>query len=139
MFPLVIVTYACVQWIWRLRALRPVEYFVAGGCYALALLHLLMTNSLPEAILLGCFGIVSLFYGQLFKTKSALFLGGFLLLLSVLFKTKAFWLSIQWWVYLAVAGIILVVTASVNEYRKNRGGGLRPTFERLRGYLRDWD
>lgn len=118
--PLVVLTYACVKWIYRELRLYPVEHIVPGFCYIAALIRLFISSDLTEAVILGLFGLLLLLYGQIFKTRSALFMGGGLILSSALIETRSFWLNIQWWVYLAVVGGILIITASVNEYYKNK-------------------
>jgi len=121
--PLVILTYVCTKGIFRNTThvlLRVVQYLVPCSVYVLLLIQLLLLNSMTEAVILSSFGFVSLLYGLILKSKSPLFLGGALLLASIVIKTSDFWTSIAWWIYLLALGILLILIASLNEFSKNR-------------------
>jgi hypothetical protein len=45
------------------------------------------------------------------------------LLLNLFLQTREFWKSVPWWVYLLAAGLILIITASLNEMQKNGKSG----------------
>ena len=52
-------------------------------------------------------------------------------LTAVFYVTRDFWLSIDWWVYLLLIGIMLVVSAGINEYLKKDGRTLKSCIKNL--------
>ncbi|HEY5561743.1 MAG TPA: hypothetical protein VIK72_08320 [Clostridiaceae bacterium] len=138
--PLVVLTYVCVKWIYKEEHLHAIEYTIPIFCYVVLTVHLMLTNSIIEAVIVIAFGLLSLMYGSILKTKSALFMGGILIVLIVIIKSRDFWLSVQWWIYLAVLGGSLVITASINEYKKNKNSkGILSKFNMLLEKFSDWN
>jgi hypothetical protein len=77
-------------------------------------------NQLKEGLILGGLSLASIIGGMQFKKKSFFFVGSGVLLYNLFMQTRDFWGNLPWWVYLLAAGMILIVTASLNEIQKNK-------------------
>ncbi len=138
--PLIVLSFTCIKWIYRGVRLNLFEYIIPAFCYSIIILSLLSSDNVLQALIIGGFALFSLIYGSIFKTKSALLFGGIVVVLVVIIKSKDFWLSLQWWIYLAVIGGILVITASINEYQKNKNiQSLLPRVNTFLEKFRDWE
>lgn len=87
-------------------------YFVAT-CVLLGVLLLsdLISGGIGNVLILGLTGIVMLILAALQNNKKYVVASSVTLILLVLYLTREFWLSIAWWVYLFVAGVVLVLMA----------------------------
>ncbi|MBO4749283.1 MAG: hypothetical protein J5546_03120 [Lachnospiraceae bacterium] len=88
-----------------------------GTCLLLATLIIrnLQEPSVPNVLFLGIGTLVMLIVATLAKKKNYAIASAVALILVVLYLTRAFWLSIEWWVYLFVAGVGLVIFAIKKE------------------------
>ena len=71
----------------------------------------LISGGIGNVLILGLTGIVMLIVASLQNNKKYVVASSVTLVLLVLYLTREFWLSIAWWVYLFVAGVILVILA----------------------------
>ncbi|WP_372442889.1 SCO7613 C-terminal domain-containing membrane protein [Pseudogracilibacillus auburnensis] len=78
------------------------------------------SGTIYDALILGTLALVSLLCGMMFKLKSFFLIGTGVLLLNVLLQTRPLWGSMPWWAYLLIAGTILIVVASYNEWHKQK-------------------
>lgn len=143
LLPLVALTCICVKWIYRgvkNTFLQLTEYMVPALAYLALLTALFYTDNIWHSLILGAAGLISLLYATVFKTKSALVLGGAIILASVFIQTRTFWFNVQWWIYLLFLGLILIIIASINEYQKNKKN--TNVLSKMSGFLNrfsDWD
>ncbi|WP_105617799.1 hypothetical protein [Vallitalea okinawensis] len=80
----------------------------------------IMPDKTFEGILFGGLMIGMIIIG-FYKKQRFYFISAIVFLgLDVIYFTKTFWLSIPWWVYLLVAGLFLIIFASINEYKKSK-------------------
>ncbi len=84
-------------------------YFVVT-CVLLGylLLHNLYCGGIGNVLILGITGITMLIVAAIGNHKKYVVASSVTLIALVLYLTRAFWLSIAWWVYLFVAGVLLV-------------------------------
>ncbi|WP_077211728.1 hypothetical protein [Bacillus dakarensis] len=82
----------------------------------------LESSTVYDAIILGTLSLVSILAGVFFKIKAYFFIGSGVLLLNVLLQTRPFWGNLPWWAYLLIAGSLLIIVASYNEYHKLKVG-----------------
>ena len=123
LLPLVLLTYICIKWIYRgikNSSFNVIEYTIPSIAYIILLVRLFYSHDLSHSLILGAVGLISVLYATVFKTRSALILGGALILTSVFIQTRTFWISIEWWIYLLVLGSVLIIVASFNEFQKNK-------------------
>ena len=79
------------------------------------LLHNIAVEELANLMFLGVVGIVILIVAAIKNRKEYVIASSATLALLVIYLTRQFWLSIAWWVYLFVAGVILVGIAVKKE------------------------
>lgn len=84
------------------------------------LLHNLSVAMLPNVLFLACTSLFILVISGMKSNKKYTLLSATILVLIVLYLTKAVWLSISWWVYLFFAGAGLVLFAIKREKSENK-------------------
>lgn len=77
-----------------------------------------LSHTIYDAIILGGLAVISILSGFYFRYKSYFFVGIGVLVLNVLLQTRPYWGNFPWWVYLLIAGSILIAIASVYEMQK---------------------
>lgn len=88
-----------------------------------------LSHTIYDAITLGGLAVISILAGFYFRYKSYFFVGIGVLILNVLLQTRPYWGNFPWWVYLLIAGTILITIASIYEMQKQ---GKQPkTFMKL--------
>lgn len=80
----------------------------------------LSSHTIYDAIILGSLSLLSMVAGMYIQIKSYFFVGAGVLLLNVFLQTRPYWGNMPWWVYLLIAGIILITIASFNEWNKQK-------------------
>lgn len=78
------------------------------------------SSTIYDALIIGVLSLVSILGGIAFQLKSYFFVGAGVLLLNVLLQTRPYWGKLPWWVYLLIAGSILITVASYNEWHKQK-------------------
>ena len=77
-----------------------------------------VSHTIQDAIILGSLAVLSIALGFYFRYKSYFFTGIGVLILNVMLQTKPLWGNFPWWVYLLLAGSILILIASIYEMQK---------------------
>lgn len=75
----------------------------------------MLEGEVGNALILGITGIVILLCAAVFNSRRYAVLSSVVLILLTLYLTRSFWSSIEWWVYLFVAGVVLVALAIRKE------------------------
>lgn len=83
------------------------------GCWLLfgLLLHDLSSGRIANVLILGLVSLGILLVGAWQERKELVITPTVILLVLAFYLTRSFWLSIAWWGYLFVAGVILIVVA----------------------------
>lgn len=107
------------------------------GCYAMLRLAFGAMASESAADLLTVLSVAMVMFIASFiiKQKKWFLLGGGSLVLTVAYMHMRLTNGEQWWVYLLLAGLILIVLAASNEMLKTRGDSLKARAGRL---WEDW-
>ena len=98
-----------------------ITFVIACMCSGYLLMTTLSGETVSDAVALGIFMTAVIIWSYLVKKKQWFIMSTATLALLILIKTKEFWTSIAWWVYLLTAGIILIGIATANEYAKHNG------------------
>ncbi|PLR95221.1 hypothetical protein [Bacillus sp. T33-2] len=103
----------------------------------------LASSTVYDALILGSLSLISMLAGMWLRVKSYFFVGAGVLLLNVILQTRPFWGNMPWWAYLLVAGSILIIVASFNEWNKQKTAKGDVTFlvrirDKITGGLRHW-
>ncbi|WP_284035937.1 hypothetical protein [Neobacillus sp. 114] len=80
----------------------------------------LASNTIYDAIILGSLSLLSMLAGMYLQIKAYFFTGAGVLLLNVFLQTRPYWGNMPWWAYLLIAGLILIMVASFNEWHKQK-------------------
>ena len=104
----------------------------------------LQRSTIYDAIIIGTLALVSMLAGMQFRIKSYFFVGISVLLLNVFLQTKPFWGNLPWWMYLLIAGTLLIVIASLHEWYKKRlkegkESLLINQFKKVIGKMKSWE
>ncbi len=104
----------------------------------------LASNTIYDAVILGSLSLLSMMAGMFLQIKSYFFVGTGVLLLNVFLQTRPYWGHMPWWVYLLIAGLILITVASFNEWHKQKALKGESTFisflkEKVMDKIKRWD
>ena len=88
----------------------------------------LESNTIYDALIIGGLSLASLLAGMAYQIKSFFFVGAGVLLLNVFLQTRPYWGNLPWWMYLLLAGSILIIVASYNEWHKQKASDGKDTF-----------
>ncbi|MGP4069206.1 hypothetical protein [Halobacillus sp. B29] len=102
----------------------------------------IQSHTIWDAWILGGLSLLSMIAGMQFRIKSYFFVGMGVLIFNVLYQTRPYWGNLPWWVYLLLAGLILIGIASYNEWQKQQSDDRKPVdrkLKRLWTALKKWD
>ncbi|MGN0604935.1 MAG: DUF2157 domain-containing protein [Oscillospiraceae bacterium] len=153
---------ACQEWIDIPPYLRTEFYITLGILYCLALkkiwkgyekrvnkitfavaiisivyliYEIFIYRQLIDAEILISAGIVMMIFSFMKKRKKWFILSSATVIFIVFYMTRDFWFSIQWWLYLLMAGILLISVAGANEYLKTKGESIK---SKTNEWFNDW-
>ncbi|MEC5423964.1 hypothetical protein QGM71_10725 [Virgibacillus sp. C22-A2] len=78
------------------------------------------SNTIYDALIVGTLSLASILGGMKYQLKSFFLIGVGVLLLNVFLQTRPYWGNLPWWIYLLIAGSILITVASYNEWHKQK-------------------
>ena len=70
-----------------------------------------IAGGIGNALILGAAGVVILVLASVYNNRAYAIMSSVVLLLLALYITRDFWFQIAWWIYLMIAGVVLVVIA----------------------------
>lgn len=92
----------------------------------------IQSHTIWDAWILGGLSLLSMVAGMQFRIKSYFFVGMGVLIFNVLYQTRPYWGNLPWWVYLLLAGLILIGIASYNEWQKQQSDDRKPVDRKLK-------
>jgi hypothetical protein len=121
-FPWLPLTIILSKKVWReyKASMMNIEYGVVIFVALFLFKDVLLYNNFADALIFGVLSLIAIIVGTQYKIKAYFLTGTAGLFLNVAIQTKGFWSSIPWWGYLLLAGIMLIVLASINEMKKHR-------------------
>lgn len=130
LLPIVVLTF-CLRFIWKdeLEICQKINFTVISIVNFILLISAIFENSLSNTIILSLILLFILFTSLIIKRKKWLILSSTMLLFITLYMSRNFWLSISWWIYLLVVGVILIFIASANEFVKNKSKDIKQKAE----------
>ena len=102
-------------WYDKANGIRTAQFVLTCLTLAALLLHNVDVEGLGNLLFLGITGIIMLVVAAMKNRREYVIASSTTLSLLALYLTREFWLSIEWWVYLFVAGIVLVTIAVKKE------------------------
>ena len=102
-------------WYDNKKAVRVLQFVCTCILLGILLINDLICGGIGNVLILGAVGVVMLIVASLRNQREYVIASSVTLLLLVFYITRTFWLSIEWWVYLFVAGVVLVTLAIKKE------------------------
>lgn len=102
-------------WYDKAKGMRVVSFVLTCILLAALLIRDMIQGGLGNVMILGVTGVIMLVVAAIFNRREYVIAASVTLILLVLYITRSFWLSIAWWVYLFVAGVVLVLLAIKKE------------------------
>jgi hypothetical protein len=123
---------------------KPIQWAVLIIVSLLLIQDGLASNTIYDAIIVGSLSLLSMIAGMFLQVKSYFFTGAGVLMLNVFLQTRPYWGNMPWWVYLLIAGFILITVASINEWHKQKILKGETTFitllkEKIVDRVKQWD
>ncbi len=102
-------------WYDRRENISGIQFFMTCMILCVLLTNAMVSGEPFSAFVLGVTGVLMLVIAAILNNKKYVVAASITLSLMALYLTRDFWLSIAWWVYLFVAGVVLVVLAARKE------------------------
>ena len=110
-----------------------VTFVIACICSLIQLISAIDSYELSDALFLGIIMVGVIVWSYLARKKQWFIMAVVTLALLLISSTRVLWLSIAWWVYLLIAGSVLIGIATANEYNKRHG-----RIKEKRIFFEDW-
>lgn len=102
-------------WYDKWEVFRWVQFAVVCRVLVELLWNNLLHGELENVLILGIASLVILVVAAIQNQKEYVIASSVTLLLLAIYLTRSFWLNLEWWVYLFVAGVALIVLAIRKE------------------------
>lgn len=102
-------------WYDKKKSIRVVQFILTCFLLAVLLLSNLLGGELGNVLILGIVCVIMLLVAAVCNHKEYVIAASVTLILIALYITRSFWLNIAWWVYLFVAGVVMVGFAVKKE------------------------
>lgn len=80
----------------------------------------IQSHTIWDAWIIGGLSLASMIAGMQLRIKSYFLVGMGVLIFNIIYQTRPYWGSMPWWVYLLMAGLVLIGIASYNEWKKQQ-------------------
>lgn len=100
------------------EAVKMLQFVTTCALLFILLIHNLYSGELGCVLVLGLTGIIILLVAAIRNRKEYVIASSVTLIIMALYITREFWLNIEWWIYLFVAGVALVGLA-IKKEREN--------------------
>ncbi|WP_281975157.1 hypothetical protein [Halobacillus litoralis] len=142
--PVLLVLFFLKKRTWKEYApiMNHVQFAVLLLIAAYLVIDAIRSHTIWDAWIIGGLSLLSMIAGMQWRIKSYFFVGMGVLIFNVLYQTKPYWGNMPWWVYLLLAGIILIGIASYNEWQKQQTNASNPIERKLKGLwaaLKKWN
>lgn len=102
-------------WYDKKKSIRVVQFILTCFLLAVLLLSNLLDGELGNVLILGIVCVIMLLVAAVCNHKEYVIAASITLILIALYITRSFWLNIAWWVYLFVAGVVMIGFAVKKE------------------------
>lgn len=127
-----------LKFIWRgkEKAVEIITFSIAVITAVILFIAGNISQLLEDALILVVSSLALLITSFILKRKKWFLLAVIVLIITTVFMTKAFWMSLAWWIYLLVAGILLIAIGALNEMKKQNVG--KNIGKKLTRFMSDW-
>ncbi|SDZ82123.1 hypothetical protein SAMN05421743_101318 [Thalassobacillus cyri] len=117
-----------------------IQFAVVLVVAAYLVVDAIQSHTIWDAWIIGGLSLTSMIAGMQWRIKSYFFVGMGVLMFNVIYQTKPYWGNAPWWVYLLVAGLLLIGIASYNEWKKQQSDSqVERKLKRLWVALKKWN
>jgi hypothetical protein len=102
-------------WYDKKQVVDQLQFILTCLLLVILLLRDVVSGGLGNVLLLGVTCVTMIVVAAVRNRRDYVIAASIALALIVIYITRAFWLSIAWWVYLFAAGVILIVFAVKKE------------------------
>lgn len=95
----------------------------------------LSLTRISDVLVLGIAMVLVLRLAYYWRRKRWLLLSASALAVLAVYCSRSLWMNIAWWIYLLLAGIILILIAGFYEYSRKSGADIR---KKINGKFREW-
>ncbi|MFG6116110.1 SCO7613 C-terminal domain-containing membrane protein [Halobacillus sp. MO56] len=142
MLPILGILYFLRKRTWKTFAtmMNRIQFAVVLFVAAYLVVDAIQSHTIWDAWIIGGLSLASMIAGMQWRIKSYFFVGMGVLMFNVIYQTKPYWGNAPWWVYLLVAGLLLIVIASYNEWKKQQSDSqVERKLKRLWVALKKWN
>lgn len=129
-----------IRAIWResKKTVKDLCFCIDLTVLLLLTLDAMVYETLLNTIFVLCVEIAVLLAAFAAKDKRRFVSSAATIVTLTVYAMRDFLSEIDWWVYLLLAGILLISTAAANEYLKTRGESVKSKAEELIGKFKKW-
>lgn len=121
--------------VWKNETSRTLVFTSSWISLLIAGVAAIFSGDIIDSLIIGIASFLMLVISFLFKLKRWFITASVAMILIVFYMTREFWAKIYWWIYLLLAGLILIGLAAANEKSKKNGEKLSNKVNRM---FRDW-
>ena len=127
---IVALTGLAVRFIWRHHksAADTASNIIFVSAFAGLIIDAMRFHNAGNTIFVMAVTIVMLLIACALRSKTWFTASSAALVIITLYATRKYLMALDWWVYLFIAGIVLIGTAAFNEYCKKNGSDIRSTI-----------
>jgi|GEM_PF-4689305 len=116
------------------------EWIVLSISAILIVYDAIVSSTTADTIIMGVIGLLGVILGMNTRVKSYFFIGTGIILITLYTQTRPLWKSMPWWIYLLVAGIVLITFASIHEWQKqnNNINVFKDKWQKLKSKFKNW-
>ena len=102
-------------WYYKGKAIETISFILTCIIMGILLVSNILFGEIANVMILGITGIIMLLISVIRNSHRYTILSAIVLGLMALYITMDFWLNIAWWIYLLIAGIVMIVFAVKKE------------------------
>lgn len=105
--------------------------------YVILLISALASDLLADGLIIVISALAMLIYSFTVKRKKWFLLSVIVIVVSTVFLSRKFWANAGWWVYLLIAGLILIALGILNELKKQSAEKSKFS-EKVSRFMSEW-
>ncbi len=114
-----------------------ITYITYCISYVILLLSALVSDLLSDGLIIVISALVMLIYSFMVKRKKWFLLSVIVIVVSTVLLSRKFWTNAAWWVYLLIAGLILIAIGILNELKKQSADKSKFS-EKVSRFMSEW-
>lgn len=136
----VLLFFFSLRYIWRdkLKTVDFITYIAYCIAFAVLFFGAIGTGELTDGLILVISAFALLVYSFLVRRRKWFLLSVIVIVVSTVLMSGSFRESAAWWVFLIVAGLVLIAIGIVNEITKQSGEGKSEFSRKLSRFMSEW-